>query len=178
MSFIIFLVKAFLVGGVVFFMILALTNLFLIGIGYPIAKISKWFEFSYSIFTHFIFIYLYGFFGAFYYELVGYYQSTFNMKGWLLISISLIALWVWHTSAKKSLFHERSLLANEMDIQKSVKYRSITGEFNSELYRNLITMSGLRTSFFSIIAFVLFLLFPYLASILYGTVPLILVNIF
>ncbi|OQB64486.1 MAG: hypothetical protein BWX96_00626 [Bacteroidetes bacterium ADurb.Bin145] len=165
-------IKFFLFGIIVFFLSMGLVALFLYYIGIPIAKIGYRVEWIYTFIVHIIFIYCYGIFGAYFCELVYHYSVDHNLhKKWVFIILSLMALYLCYNETLKELRNERNKIASKMNVTWEINQRISTNVFNKELFFNLIVIAGYRTIFMSIISFILFLIFPSLVEVLYGTIP-------
>jgi hypothetical protein len=167
-----FFIKFALLGGFLVFACLGLSSMVLYYLGIPISRISHRVEFFYTILLYFIFIYINGFLGAYYFELVNHYNIDHHIKQrWILIIISLFCLSIWLKETTKELNRQVKEISDKMDPMYELKMRIYTGVFNKELLYHVVINCTLKTAISSILGFIIFLIFPSLSSLLYSTIP-------
>ena len=167
-----FFIKFALLGGILVFLCLGLSALVLYYFGIPISRISHKVELIYTILLYFVFIYINGFLGAYYFELVNHYNVDHHIKQrWLLIILSLFFLGLWLKETTKELNRQVKEISDKMDPLYELKVRIKTGVFNKELLYHMVINSSLKTSISSILGFIVFLIFPSASNILYGSIP-------
>jgi len=162
-----------------FFISMGLIALILYHGGTPIAKIGMKIEGIFIFLVHLIFIYCYGFFGAYYSKLVFHYSVDHEMhRKWILILFSILALLLCYRETIRELNKERNKIASNMDINQRIAARMTFKTFDKELFYNLVIIAGYRTVFVCLLSFIIFMIFPKLIETIYGQVPYVLAKLF
>lgn len=165
-----FFVKFALLGGFIVFACLGVSAFILYNLGIPISKISHKVELFYTAILYPIFVYINGFLGAYYFELVNHYNVDHYIKQkWLLIILALFFLGLWYKQTIKEFNRQIREINDKMDPMQELQIRIRTGVFNKDLLYHYVINCSLKTSIVSIIGFIAFLIFPTLSSFLYGS---------
>lgn len=165
-------IKFALLGGFIVFACLSVSSFILYYGGIPICRLNKRIELLYTLFLYLVFIYINGFLGAYYFELVNHYNIDHHIKQkWILILFSLFWLGLWYKETIKEFNRQVMDISTKMDPLKELRIREQTGIFNKELLYHYVINSALKMSVFSFIGFILFLIFPSISDLLYGSIP-------
>jgi hypothetical protein len=164
--------KFLLFGGAIFFISMSALGLIVYLIGIPVAMISKKIEAIYLMLLYIIYIYAYGVFGAYYCKLVYHFSIDHNLhKSWIWVILSLLCLYIWYIACMKELSRKRLEISSNSNITEKICIRNVTNVYDNGLFQNLIIICELRLEFVSIVSFIIFLIFPSLIEVLYGSLP-------
>jgi hypothetical protein len=167
-----FFVKFALLGSILVYASLAVSAFTLYYLGIPISKIHHKVELFYTVLLYFIFAYINGFLGAYYYSLVTHYNIDHHIKQkWVLIIISFFFLGLWYRETRRELNRQLKNIADKMNPMEELRIRIHTGIFNKELLYHMVINCSLKTFFTSILGFAIFLVFPSVSAILYSSLP-------
>jgi len=148
-------------------------------IGIPIAKIGMKVEGVYIFIVHLVFIYCYGILGSYFSKIIYHYSVDHHLKGkWFFILLSILVLLLFYRETLRELNRQRNKIASLMDIKERIASRQIYNVFDKELYYNLIYVAGLRTAIASLISFFIFLIYPSLVELFYGSIPYTMAKLF
>ncbi len=172
-------IKFTLFPAFAFFLPLALVTYILFYSGMPMAKIGMKVETVYLFFVHIIYIYCYGILGAYFSKIIYHYSVDHHLKGmWFFILLSILALLLFYRETTRELNRKRKKIASLMNVKERIAYRNAYNAFDKELYYNLIYVAGLRTVIASLISFVIFLIYPSLVELFYGSIPYTMAKLF
>lgn len=158
-----------------FIFALAIISLFFNGIAFGVNNINKGVLMIYLTVVSIIYLYFYGFLGAYYRELYEYYSTFFN-KNWILYIVCLIAIFSNFRHLNNELIIARQKLNQSHPL--GVESMKLGTKFSNDDIVLISTIHNFRGAWMILVAFILFSFSPNWITKIYGDFPNYLATLF